>query len=65
MRSMTCSAWVLASLPQMVAVPAAQGLTVSHGIAVITGGEGRQWFYSAMTRGTELNKAICLPSPPG
>jgi AAA domain len=41
----------------------AQGLTVSHGIAVVTGSEGRQWFYSAMTRGADLNQAVVFTQP--
>ncbi len=41
----------------------AQGLTVSHGIAIITGSEGRQWFYSAMTRGADLNQAVVFTQP--
>lgn len=52
-----------ADLAYAVTGHAAQGLTVSHGIAVITGNEGRQWFYSAMTRGTELNQAIVFTQP--
>jgi AAA domain len=34
-----------ADLAYAVTGHAAQGLTVSHGIAVVTGSEGRQWFY--------------------
>jgi hypothetical protein len=52
-----------ADLAYAVTGHAAQGLTVSHGIAVITGSEGRQWFYTAMTRGVELNQAIVFTEP--
>jgi hypothetical protein len=41
----------------------AQGLTVSHGIAVVTGSEARQWFYSAITRDADLNQAIVVTQP--
>jgi thymidine kinase len=41
----------------------AQGLTVSHGIAVVTGSEARQWLYSAMTRGADLNQAVAFTQP--
>jgi hypothetical protein len=41
----------------------AQGLTVSVGLAVVTGNEGRQWFYSAMTRGAESNQAFVFTQP--
>ncbi len=41
----------------------AQGLTVSHGIAVVTGSESRQWLYSAITRGADLNQAIVFTQP--
>jgi hypothetical protein len=54
-----------ADLAYAVTGHAAQGLTVSHGIAVVTGGEARQWLYSAMTRGAELNQAIVFTQPPG
>src|SRR5215469_5284988 len=52
-----------ADLAYVVTGHAAQGLTVSHGIAVITGSEGRQWFYTAMTRGAELNQAVVFTQP--
>ncbi len=41
----------------------AQGLTVSHGIAVVAGSEARQWLYSAMTRGADLNQAVVFTRP--
>jgi AAA domain len=52
-----------ADLAYAVTGHAAQGLTVSHGIAVITGSETRQWLYSAMTRGAELNQAVVFTQP--
>ncbi len=42
---------------------AAQGLTVTHGIAMVTGSESRQWLYTAMTRGADLNQAIACTQP--
>ena len=33
----------------------AQGATVHTGIALVTGGEDRQWLYPAITRGTDTN----------
>jgi TrwC relaxase/AAA domain len=41
----------------------AQGLTVSGGLAVVTGQESRQWLYSAMTRGAQENHAIVMTMP--
>jgi hypothetical protein len=41
----------------------AQGLTVSAGLAVVTGQESRQWLYSAMTRGAQSNQAIVFTMP--
>ncbi len=41
----------------------AQGLTVSVGLAVVTGQESRQWLYSAMTRGAQSNHAIAFTQP--
>jgi ATP-dependent exoDNAse (exonuclease V) alpha subunit len=41
----------------------AQGLTVSAGLAVVTGQESRQWLYSAMTRGAKSNEAIAFTTP--
>jgi AAA domain len=52
-----------ADLAYAITGHAAQGLTVSHGIAVITGSESRQWLYSAMTRGAELNQAVAFTQP--
>ena len=52
-----------ADLAYAVTGHSAQGLTVSHGIAVVTGGEGRQWFYSAITRGADCNQAIVFTQP--
>jgi hypothetical protein len=49
---------VNADLAYAVTAHSAQGLTVSHGIVVVTGSEGRQWLYSAMTRGADLNQAV-------
>jgi hypothetical protein len=41
----------------------AQGATVHTGIAVVTGGEDRQWLYPAMTRGTDTNMAFVFTTP--
>ena len=42
----------------------AQGATVHTGIALVTGNEGRQWLYPAMTRGTDANLAFVFTTPP-
>ena len=52
-----------ADLAYAVTGHSAQGLTVSHGIAVVTGSESRQWLYSAMTRGADCNQAIVFTQP--
>ena len=52
-----------ADLAYAITAHSAQGLTVSHGIAVVTSGEGRQWFYSAITRGADCNQAIVFTQP--
>ncbi|MHB1434469.1 MAG: ATP-dependent DNA helicase, partial [Streptosporangiaceae bacterium] len=41
----------------------AQGLTVTNGIALVTGSETRNWFYTAMTRGAKLNQAVAFTTP--
>jgi len=41
----------------------AQGGTVHTGIALVTGGEERQWLYPAMTRGTDTNVAFVFTTP--
>jgi hypothetical protein len=41
----------------------AQGATVHTGIALVTGGENRQWLYPAMTRGTDANLAFVFTIP--
>ncbi len=41
----------------------AQGGTVHTGIALVTGGEERQWLYPAMTRGTDNNVAFVFTTP--
>ena len=41
----------------------AQGATVHTGIALVTGGEDRQWLYPAMTRGTDTNLAYRVHHP--
>ena len=41
----------------------AQGATVHTGIALVTGGEDRQWLYPAMTRGTDVNLAFVFTTP--
>ena len=33
------------------------------GIALVTGGEDRQWLYPAMTRGTDANLAFVFTTP--
>ncbi len=52
-----------ADLAYAITGHAAQGLTVSHGIAIVTGSESRQWLYSALTRGAELNQAVVFTQP--
>ena len=52
-----------ADLAYAVTGHSAQGLTVSHGIAVVTGSESRQWLYSAMTRGADCNQAVVFTQP--
>ena len=41
----------------------AQGATVHTGIALVTGGEDRQWLYPAVTRGTDTNMAFVFTTP--
>jgi len=41
----------------------AQGRTLTSSIALITGGESRQWLYSAMTRGAECNVVCAFTTP--
>ena len=41
----------------------AQGATVHTGIALVTGGEDRQWLYPAMTRGTDTNMVFVFTTP--
>jgi AAA domain len=41
----------------------AQGGTVHTGIALVTGGEDRQWLYPAMTRGTDMNLTFVFTTP--
>ena len=53
-----------AELGYAVTGHSAQGLTVSVGLALVTGNEGRQWFYTAMTRGAESNQAFVYAQPP-
>jgi len=52
-----------ADLGYAVTGHSAQGLTVSAGLTVVTGNEGRQWFYTAMTRGAQQNEAIVFTRP--
>jgi len=42
----------------------AQGRTLTSSIALVTGGESRQWLYSALTRGAESNIATVFTTPP-
>jgi hypothetical protein len=53
-----------AELGYAVTDHAAQGRTVTAGLAVITGAEDRQHAYVALTRGTEVNVAYVFTSSP-
>jgi hypothetical protein len=53
-----------ADLAYAVTGHSAQGATVHTGIALVTGGEDRQWLYPAMTRGTDANLAFVFTTPP-
>ena len=52
-----------ADLAYAVTGHSAQGATVHTGIALVTGGEDRQWLYPAMTRGTDVNLAYVFTTP--
>ena len=52
-----------ADLAYAVTGHSAQGATVHTGIALVTGGENRQWLYPAMTRGTNANLAFVFTIP--
>jgi hypothetical protein len=52
-----------ADLAYAVTGHCAQGATVHTGIALVTGGEDRQWLYPAMTRGTDANLAFVFTTP--
>ena len=39
-------------------IHSAQGATIHTGVALVAGGEDRQWLYPAMTRGTDVNLAF-------
>jgi hypothetical protein len=52
-----------AELAYAVTGHSAQGGTVHTGIALVTGGEDRQWLYPAMTRGTDANLAFVFTTP--
>ncbi len=52
-----------ADLGYAVTGHAAQGRTVTIGIPLVTGGESRQWLYSAMTRGALANIAHVFARP--
>jgi hypothetical protein len=52
-----------ANLAYAVTGHSAQGATVHTGIALVTGGENRQWLYPAMTRGTDTNLAFVFTTP--
>jgi AAA domain/TrwC relaxase len=52
-----------ANLAYAVTGHSAQGATVNTGIALVTGGENRQWLYPAMTRGTDTNLAFVFTTP--
>jgi AAA domain/TrwC relaxase len=52
-----------ADLGYAVTGHAAQGRTVTVGIPLVTGGESRQWLYSAMTRGALANIAHVFIQP--
>ena len=53
-----------AELGYAVTDHAAQGRTVTAGLAVITGGEDRQHAYVALSRGTEVNLAYVFTASP-
>ena len=53
-----------AELGYAVTDHAAQGRTVTAGLAVITGGEDRQHAYVALTRGTDVNVAYVFTASP-
>jgi hypothetical protein len=52
-----------ADLAYAVTGHSAQGATVHTGIALVAGGEDRQWLYPAMTRGTDVNLAFVFTTP--
>ena len=52
-----------ADLAYAISGHSAQGATVHTGIALVTGTEGRQWLYPAMTRGTDTNLAVVFTTP--
>ena len=52
-----------ADLAYAVTGHSAQGATVHTGIALVTGGEDRQWLYPAMIRGTDTNLAYVFTTP--
>jgi AAA domain len=52
-----------ADLAYAITGHSAQGATVHTGIALVTGGEDRQWLYPAMTRGTDANLAFVFTTP--
>jgi len=52
-----------ADLAYAVTGHSAQGATVHTGLALVTGGENRQWLYPAMTRGTDANLAFVFTIP--
>jgi hypothetical protein len=52
-----------ADLAYAITGHSAQGATVHTGIALVTGTEDRQWLYSALTRGTDVNLAYVFTTP--
>jgi len=52
-----------ADLAYAVTGHSAQGRTVTTGLAVVAGGEDRQWLYVAMSRGTDGNYAYVSTAP--
>ena len=62
-RSFRYDGYQSADLAYAVTGHSAQGATVHTGIALVTGGEDRQWLYPAMTRGTDVNLAFVFTTP--
>jgi conjugative relaxase-like TrwC/TraI family protein len=63
-QAFTYNRYTTSDLAYAVTGHSAQGGTVHTGIALVTGGEDRQWLYPAMTRGTDTNLVFVLTTPP-